>query len=40
MIWLRTSKVPLHDAEQNVIGILGMYEDITRPSRRNSTRST
>ncbi|MBN1584248.1 MAG: PAS domain S-box protein [Anaerolineae bacterium] len=27
--WLRTSKVPLRDAEQNVIAVLGMYEDIT-----------
>ncbi len=27
--WLDTNKVPLHDAEGNVIGILGMYEDIT-----------
>lgn len=25
----RTSKVPLHDAKQNVIGVLGIYEDIT-----------
>ncbi len=25
----RTSKVPLHDEKQNVIGILGIYEDIT-----------
>lgn len=25
----RTSKVPLHDKKQNVIGILGIYEDIT-----------
>ena len=29
-IWLRTSKVPLHDDEHNQsIGILGIYEDIT-----------
>lgn len=28
-IWLRTSKVPLKDGRQNVIGILGIYEDIT-----------
>ncbi len=27
--WLRTSKVPLHDKEGNVIGVLGTYEDIT-----------
>lgn len=29
-IWLRTSKVPLHDAANDVIGILGIYEDITQ----------
>ncbi|OIP99049.1 MAG: hypothetical protein AUK35_08740 [Zetaproteobacteria bacterium CG2_30_46_52] len=28
-IWLRTSKVPLYDASNKVIGILGMYEDIS-----------
>lgn len=28
-IWLQTSKVPLHDSQGNVIGILGMYGDIT-----------
>ncbi len=28
-IWLRTSKVPLQDGEGKVIGILGMYDDIT-----------
>jgi len=27
--WLKTSKVPLHDTNGNVIGVLGMYEDIT-----------
>jgi len=27
--WLRTSKVPLHDREGRVIGMLGVYEDIT-----------
>jgi PAS domain S-box-containing protein len=27
--WLDTTKVPLHDAGGNVIGILGTYEDIT-----------
>ncbi|MDD5215734.1 MAG: EAL domain-containing protein, partial [Methylococcales bacterium] len=25
----RTSKVPLHDKKQNVIGVLGIYEDVT-----------
>ncbi|WP_150048424.1 MULTISPECIES: bifunctional diguanylate cyclase/phosphodiesterase [Methylomonas] len=28
-IWLRTSKVPLRNADREIIGILGMYEDIT-----------
>ena len=27
--WLRTSKIPLFDENDNVIGILGTYEDIT-----------
>ncbi|HEY9609700.1 PAS domain S-box protein [Allocoleopsis sp.] len=27
--WLDTNKVPLHDAQGNVVGILGTYEDIT-----------
>lgn len=27
--WLRTSKIPLYDDANNVIGILGTYEDIT-----------
>ena len=28
-IWLRTSKVPLQDASGQVIGVLGIYDDIT-----------
>ncbi len=28
-IWLRTSKVPLHNEGGEVIGILGIYEDVT-----------
>lgn len=28
--WIRTSKVPLYDNMRNIIGILGMYEDITK----------
>ncbi|HLP90964.1 MAG TPA: PAS domain S-box protein [Nostocaceae cyanobacterium] len=28
-IWLEANKVPLHDADSNVVGILGTYEDIT-----------
>ncbi len=29
MIWLRTSKVPLRDADNQIMGILGFYQDIT-----------
>ena len=29
LIWLRTSKVPLADADGNPRGVLGMYEDVT-----------
>ena len=28
-IWVRTSKVPLRDESDEIIGVLGMYEDIT-----------
>jgi PAS domain S-box-containing protein len=28
-IWLRTSKVPLRDSDNETIGLLGIYEDIT-----------
>lgn len=28
-IWLRTSKTPLRDNQANVIGVLGVYDDIT-----------
>ncbi|WP_052314918.1 PAS domain-containing hybrid sensor histidine kinase/response regulator [Thiocystis violascens] len=33
-IWLRTSKVPLRDASGQVIGVLGIYDDITE--RKNA----
>ena len=29
IIWLRTSKIPLRSLDGDVIGVLGMYEDIT-----------
>lgn len=29
VIWMRTSKVPLRNRENEIIGVLGMYEDIT-----------
>ncbi|MGD9970208.1 MAG: EAL domain-containing protein [Sulfuricurvum sp.] len=32
-IWLSTSKVPLIDGFDNVIGVLGMYQDITESKR-------
>ncbi len=32
-VWLRTSKVPLHDPTGAVIGLLGTYEDITERKR-------
>ena len=28
-LWLRTSKIPLLDTDGQIIGVLGMYEDIT-----------
>ncbi len=28
-IWLETSKIPLTDSENNIVGILGTYDDIT-----------
>jgi diguanylate cyclase (GGDEF)-like protein/PAS domain S-box-containing protein len=33
VIWLRTSKLPLRNSEQEVIGVLGVYEDITARKR-------
>lgn len=33
IIWLRTSKLPLRNSEQEVIGVLGVYEDITLRKR-------
>lgn len=32
-MWLRTNKVPLRDAEGNISGVLGTYEDITASKR-------
>jgi len=32
-LWLRTSKVPLRDAVGTVIGVLGIYDDITERKR-------
>ncbi len=35
LIWVEINKVPLHDSEGNVIGILGSYEDITERRQVN-----
>ena len=32
-LWLRTNKVPLHDRDGKVIGIMGTYEDVTDRKR-------
>lgn len=32
-IWLRTSKIPLRDADGRICGVLGTYEDITERKR-------
>jgi PAS domain S-box-containing protein len=37
LLWLQTSKVPLHDRSGNVIGVLGTYEDVT--SRKQQEES-
>ncbi len=36
-IWLRTSKIPLRDIDSNIIGILGIYEDITERKKAEET---
>ncbi|MGC9400217.1 MAG: PAS domain-containing protein [Anaerolineae bacterium] len=35
-IWLQTSKVPLHNMSGEIIGVLGMYEDITEYKKTNA----
>lgn len=35
-VWVRTNKVPLRDQNNNIIGVLGSYEDITE--RRKAAR--
>jgi PAS domain S-box-containing protein len=39
LIWLRTSKVPMRDAEGKVTAVLGMYEDITKRREAKETLS-
>jgi PAS domain S-box-containing protein len=35
--WVNTNKIPLHDAEGSVVGVLGTYEDITDRKRAEET---
>ncbi len=37
-IWLRTSKAPLRNADDRIIGVLGVYEDITAEKRQEEER--
>ena len=40
-VWLRTNKVPIHDREGKVVGVLGSYEDITeRKNAENALRES
>jgi PAS domain S-box-containing protein len=36
---LRTSKVPLHDTEGRIVGVLGTYEDVTESKRLDEERA-
>jgi rsbT co-antagonist protein RsbR len=38
--WLRTSKIPLLDTHGEIVGVLGMYEDITEYKRIEAERAT
>lgn len=40
IIWLRTSKVPLKDISENIIGILGIYDDITERKKADDALIT
>ena len=35
--WIDTNKIPLHDANGNVVGVLGTYEDITERVKTQET---
>lgn len=39
-LWLRTSKIPLYDDNENIIGVLGTYEDITERKKMEERFST
>lgn len=36
-IWLQTSKIPLRNTRQEVIGVLGIYQDITEQKQANDS---
>lgn len=36
-IWLRTSKVPLRNSNDEIVGVLGVYDDITEVKRTQDT---
>jgi len=36
-VWLRTSKVPLRNTDNEIIGILGIYQDITEQKQANES---
>ena len=38
-IWLRTSKVPLRNESNEIIGVLGMYEDITEHKKAEADKT-
>jgi two-component system cell cycle sensor histidine kinase/response regulator CckA len=37
-MWLSTSKLPLRDSKGNIVGVLGVYEDITERKRAEKRR--
>jgi PAS domain S-box-containing protein len=37
--WLRTSKIPLHDGEGEVVAVLGLFEDITAQKQAEAERA-
>ena len=38
-IWLRTSKIPLTDSHENIVGVLGIYEDITERKQADEEKA-
>jgi len=37
-LWLRTSKVPLRDASNHIVGVLGVYDDVTLARQADQLR--